>query len=47
MRKVAIGIVLYLIWFGFALFMQEAIIKDYQPMPQQEGYEYVRKETAK
>lgn len=39
MRKVAIGIVLYLIWFGFALFMQEAIIKDYQPMPQQEGFE--------
>lgn len=46
MRKVAIGIVLYLIWFGFALFMQEAIIKDYQPMPQQEGYEYIRKDNV-
>lgn len=46
MRKVAIGIVLYLIWFAFALFIQEAIIQEYSPMPQQEGYEYVRKETT-
>nr|DAP05168.1 MAG TPA: hypothetical protein [Caudoviricetes sp.] len=37
MRKVAIGIVLYLIWFGFALFIQETIIREYSPMPQQIG----------
>lgn len=46
MRKVAIGIVLYLIWFGFALFMQEAIIKDYQPMPQQEGFEICQERNS-
>ena len=46
LRKILIGVVVYAIWFVFALFIQEAIIKEYYPMPQQEGYEYVRKETT-
>lgn len=47
LRKILIGVVVYAIWFVFALFIQEAIIKEYYPMPQQEGYEYVREEATR
>lgn len=46
LRKILIGVVVYAIWFAFALFIQETIIREYSPMPQQEGYEDVRKETT-
>lgn len=46
LRKILIGVVVFVIWFVFALFIQETIIREYSPMPQQEGYEDVRKETT-
>ena len=41
-----IGVVVYAIWFAFALFIQEAIIREYSPMPQQTGLTQSFKEVA-